>query len=500
MRLRPVLSFVLVLAFWAAAAIHAQVSDPIPTRVPKRGLSVEIKNVVHLPDTRGQRPASEEPMPAGWARISYVRELPDGRRFTNDSRGYLYLLDRENKPSLYANLKAVFPYANYISLESGFISFEFHPEFAKNGLFYTVHGEKVQGNPAIPNFIPPNFTRADVTFHTVISEWHATSPAANVFAGTRRELLRLAQVVEFYRHPIGHVEFNPTSKPGDPDYGLLYLSGTDFGFSNGGGPNAANPSQTQRLDTLVGAILRIDPRSPSVSHGEKGLGDYTIPKVNKFASDGDPKTFGEIFAYGFRNTHRFSWDLTDGTMYGSDIGMSNVEEINIVREGNNYGWMQREGYFDNGVNRPGGSLDQVFPLPAEILSGKTKDKYTYPVVVYDHGEGLSVAAGFAYHGRIPALGGKFVFGDIAKGRLFAADLAAMKAADDGIPQTVAPIEEIQLYVRDASGARSDVTFQQLVDHAMGAMLPRADLHISRSRDGELFVTSRQDGWIRMLVP
>ena len=84
--------------------------------------------------------------------------------------------------------------------------------------------------------------------------------------------------------------------------------------------------------------------------------------------------------------------------------------------------------------------------------------------------------------------------------LFAADLAEMKKADDGIPQTVAPIEEIQLYVRDASGNRMDVSMQELVDRTMGASIPRADLHISRTRDGELLLTSRQDGMIRMLVP
>jgi len=93
-----------------------------------------------------------------------------------------------------------------------------------------------------------------------------------------------------------------------------------------------------------------------------------------------------------------------------------------------------------------------------------------------------------------------VFGDVQRGRLFAADIAALKKADDGVPQTVAPIEEIQLYVRDASGARLNVTFQELVDKMMGMPLPRADLHIHRNRDGELFVTSRQDGMIRMLVP
>jgi hypothetical protein len=111
-----------------------------------------------------------------------------------------------------------------------------------------------------------------------------------------------------------------------------------------------------------------------------------------------------------------------------------------------------------------------------------------------------VSGGFAYHGRIPALRGKFVFGDIQRGRLFAADLSAMKKADDGIPQTVAPVEEIQLYVRDARGSRVYVSLRDLVERTMGASVTRADLHISRSRDGELFITSRQDGMIRMLVP
>jgi hypothetical protein len=76
----------------------------------------------------------------------------------------------------------------------------------------------------------------------------------------------------------------------------------------------------------------------------------------------------------------------------------------------------------------------------------------------------------------------------------------MKKADDGIPQTVAPVEEIQLYVRDAGGKRVDVSFNDLVAKAMGKAAPRADLHIGQSRDGELFLTSRQDGMIRMLVP
>jgi len=279
---------------------------------------------------------------------------------------------------------------------------------------------------------------------------------------------------------------------------LLYTSGSDFGFSNGGGANASNPAQTQRLDSIITAILRIDPRSPSVTHGRKGLGDYTIPMANKFAAQGGPHTLGEIYAYGFRNAHRLSWD-TDGTMFVSDIGMNQIEEINIVRNGENYGWMSREGYFANGRFR-GGALNELYPLPPEILDGRVKDGFTYPVVVYDHDEGRAVTDGFPYHGRIAALQGKFVFGDIYTGRVFVSDLAAMKKADDGIPQTVAPVEEVQLYVRDAGGKRVDVSFHDLIAKAMGKPAPRADLHIGQSRDGELFLTSRQDGMIRMLVP
>jgi hypothetical protein len=444
--------------------------------------------------------AGQDVNPAGWARVQFVRDLPDGRRFVNDSRGFLYLLDSNNKPTVYANVAEAFPFAIYNRLESGFIGFDFHPEFAKNGLFYTVHGERGMGNPAKLNFIPPGYTEKDVTYHNVITEWHATSPAANTFQGTRRELLRVAHVVMNLTHPFGFVGFNPTAKPGTPDYGLLYTSGSDTGFSNGGGPNANNPTQTQRLDSVITAILRIDPRSPSVSKGMKGLGDYTIPPGNKFAADGDPKTLGEIYAYGFRNAHRISWDLTDGTMYASDIGMNNIEEINIVRNGENYGWMKREGFFENGMIRQGGALDQLFTLPAEILDGRKKDEFTYPVAIYDHDEGQAVSGGFAYHGRIMALRGKFVFGDVQRGRVFASDLAAMKKADDGVPQTVAPVEEVQLYVRDASGMRTDVSLPELIAKVMGTKLPRADLHISQSKDGELFVTSRQDGWVRMLVP
>ena len=492
-----------VVATLCVAAIfgaRAQITDnPLPAPIVKRGLAVEVRDVARLPETRQLRPVEQDVRPTGWARVSFVRDAPDGRRFANDSRGFLYILDGA-RTSLYADVGTVFPFAWYARIESGFIGFAFHPEFERNGLWYSVHLERAEGNPAKPDFIPPGYDSSDVTFHNVITEWRANDPRANTFAGTRRELLRVAHVVQFSSHPIGAVEFNPTARPGSPDYGLLYTSGSDLGFSNGGGPNANNAGATQRLDSVITAILRIDPRSPSETGGVKGLGDYTIPADNRFHADGDPRTLGEIYAYGFRNAHRLSWDLTDGTLYVGDIGMNHIEEVNIVVNGGNYGWMKREGYWENGMSRPGGALNQLYELPGDVLRGRGRDEFIYPVAIYDHNEGVAITGAFAYHGRIDALRGKLIFGDVNRGRLFAADLAEVKAADDGVPETVAPVEEIQLYVRGPSGQRIYTSFRELVEGTMGTSLSRTDLHLSATRDGEIFLTSRQDGMIRMLVP
>src|SRR5262249_34829593 len=247
--------FTLLAVELLGAADPPTTASRVPDPFVKGGIAVEVKDLARLPDTRGLRPADQDVAPAAWARVSYVRDLPDGRRFANDSRGLLYLIDAKNQPQVYVDVGATFPLSVYRRLESGFIGFVFHPEFATNGLFYTVHSESGPGNPKTPDFIPVGYGLKDVTYHNIITEWHATNPAANTFEGTRRELLRAAHVVLNLTHPIGAVEFNPTAKPGDPDYGLLYTSGSDFGFSNGGGPNQSNPAQTQRLDSIITAIL-----------------------------------------------------------------------------------------------------------------------------------------------------------------------------------------------------------------------------------------------------
>ncbi|MGY9107584.1 MAG: PQQ-dependent sugar dehydrogenase, partial [Alphaproteobacteria bacterium] len=163
MRLTTPFFVVALLALSPAYAADTQIADPIAAPIVKQGLMVEIQDVVRLPGTRGMIPLEQDVSPAGWARVNFVHELPDGRRFANDQRGFLYLLDGGEEPTVYADFSIAFPLTIYSRLQSGFIGFAFHPEFAENGLFYTAHGERAFANPRAPDFIPPGFSNTDVS-------------------------------------------------------------------------------------------------------------------------------------------------------------------------------------------------------------------------------------------------------------------------------------------------------------------------------------------------
>ena len=152
-------------------------------------------------------------------------------------------------------------------------------------------------------------------------------------------------------------------------------------------------------------ILRIDPLGTTGSNGE-----YGIPPSNPFV--GVDGALGEIWAYGLRNPHRFSWD-TGGTnkMFIGHIGEKNIDSVYPGIAGANYGWNEREGSFLFQKSDP----NVVYPLPANDADFG----YTYPVAEYDHDEGFALVGGFVYRGsNIPILQGKYIFGDIVNGRIF----------------------------------------------------------------------------------
>lgn len=456
---------------------HAQIAEPI---FP--GISVEIADVMQFPDTRNQG-TEDSRVRENIARINFLRELPDNtnRWFVNDLRGQLYMVNPQTSIQPYLNFSSQFSRFTIgpAGLATGLISVTPHPAFATNGKFYTIHMETSSGNPGTVDFMAQG-NAGTIGNHSVITEWTASNPAANVFAGTNRELLRIATPQGFLHGP-GDVAFNPIANPGDADYGLLYIAGGDAGYD----AYSKGSPQAQRLDSVFGKILRIDPA------GNNGVGgQYGVPSINTYASDGNSATLGEIYATGFRNAHRIMWDTGTGTLFTTDIGQNDIEEINILQPGGNYGWSTREGTFTYSNNSIG-------PLPPNANS----DGFRYPVAQYDHddfGGDAAIAGGFVYRGTaIPQLQGKFVYGDIVHGRLLYSDVIEMINANDGIATTTADVHELFLTRNGVS-----VTLEDLVLDKMGeSTLPadRHDLRFGQTDDGEIYLITKQDGYIRKLV-
>jgi len=461
-----------VTSFLVASTVVAT-DGPLPDPITKTELSVIAKDFVRMPQSGSP-----------YARINFLREEPGGadRLFVNDLNGKFYTVHKTTKAvTTYMNFTSLFPFLKRgPGLASGLVTFALDPDFAANGKFYTVHSETAtshEGATETPVIAPPlgNYIQA-----SVLTEWVASNPLAPTFSGTQREIMRIGTPDRF--HPMGDLGFNPLATQGDDDYGRLYIA-------IGDGQSFDIPSEIgnlQRLDSYLGTILRIDPDPTNVtSHSAlSGNGEYRIPNNNPWASDNDtdPNTFGEIYAYGFRNPHRITWDSVTGAMFSTDIGQGEVEEVNLVQPGRNYGWSAREGTF----------LEGGAPLPANDATFG----FTYPVAQYDHDEGFAIAGGFAYRGtKIPVLQGKFVFGDLNNGRIFYSDLDEMIAADDGDPSTTAAISELQL-IHD--GVNKDLI--DIVSDALGNTAFRTDLRLGADSDGELYLMTKQDGWIRELLP
>jgi glucose/arabinose dehydrogenase len=230
-----------------------------------------------------------------------------------------------------------------------------------------------------------------------------------------------------------------------PD-GYLYLATGDGGGARDDGPSHVEPLGNAQVITggnVWGKMLRIDPLHPSLTPGSSddpsGNGEYRIPDANPFDAPGEVP---EIYAFGLRNPYRFAFDVgpgSTGDLILADVGQNNIEEINRIVAGGNFGWAIKEGTFE--FNRPDGSIGDDSPgVPAGLtdpISG------TLGTLQYDHGDGISVTGGFVYRGTaIPELVGKYVFGDLAirnlpprvDGRLFYADLETGEIKEFLLPQ------------------------------------------------------------------
>ena len=424
--------------------------DPIPEKIPMSDIVVNLELFTQIPASSEEKPST---------RIAKLDVQPTtGELFIMDLRGKLYHM-KGKQPEVYLDMNKEKPkFIHKPGLATGFGSFAFHPEFTKNGLLYTTHTE------------PPGSAKADfdypdsikVTLQWVVSEWKTKTPSAFPFSGESRELLRVNMVSGI--HGVQEIVFNPLVNNGDEDYGLLYIGVGDGGSAENGFPFLCHSPQK-----IWGSVLRIDPSGRNSVNGH-----YGIPEKNPFVKSDDAKTVKEIFAFGFRNPHRITWSKA-GQIFVSNVGHHNAESLYIISSGSDSGWPIREGTF---VIDPSQNMHNIYPLGSD----DAKLKINYPVAQYDHDEGNAIAGGFEYRGKaLPQLVGKFVFGDIVKGRLFYVEMKDLKLGSQ------APIMEWQVSLGGQIKTLSELCGADKVDERFG-----------RDSKGELYITTKPDGKVYRL--
>jgi glucose/arabinose dehydrogenase/plastocyanin len=324
-----------------------------------------------------------------------------GRLFIFDQIGLVHVLANGAllpEPLLDARPHMVGLSRNYD--ERGLLGMALHPNFNQNGLLYTYTSEP---NGPMADFM---IMGAQTNNHqSVLAEWKIDPAHSNrVDAASRREIMRIDQPQ--FNHNGGAIHFGPD--------GMLYLAIGDGGAADDEGFGHSPGGNGQDLQNVLGKMLRIDVNTRTAANGK-----YGVPSDNPFV---ERAGLDEIYAYGFRNPYTWSFDRLTGEMYVADVGQNQIEEVNRVFRGGNYGWPIKEGTFffhQNGTNAGFiATTPAVANVPPDLID---------PIAEYDHSEGLSIIGGYVYRGsRIPGLIGKYVTGDFGTfnspaGRLFYLD-------------------------------------------------------------------------------
>jgi uncharacterized repeat protein (TIGR03806 family) len=295
-------------------------------------------------------------------------------------RSRWFVVERFGAVRVFENNPSVTTYSTFLDIgarvesscaECGLLGMAFHPDFPDTPRAYLVYTtlERDGGGP-----------------NTHLSEF--TSPDGGLTLNPASERVILTIHKASVHHHGGHVAFGPD--------GYLY-------FATGDG-NSARRNDAQDLQTLLGKVLRIDIRT------ETGAVPYSIPSDNPFAASTafcnaggtGPQRCPEIWAWGLRNPWRWSFDRQTGELWAADVGESEIEEVNRIARGGNYGWRCFEGTQETGrgCGTPVGTM-----LP--------------PVAEYSHELGRAVTGGYVYRGSaIPGLVGRYIFGDFVSGQLW----------------------------------------------------------------------------------
>jgi len=376
-----------------------------------------------------------QPIATGLAAPDYAISPPDDDRlFVVEQRGLLLIVSNGvllPTPALdLSGLISTSLNPGNANDERGLLGLAFHPGFnqpASPG-YQTLYTFNSQPIVTSPTYAAPN--GAAQGYQTTVNEWKISSTNVNmVDPASRREIISFGKNAN--NHNGGTITFGPDA--------YLYLGLGDGGNANDVGASHLEPGgNAQNLTTPFGKMLRLDPLHPALnpasSDSISSNGQYRIPTTNPFQGAGEVP---EIYALGLRNPYRFAFDRLNGELILADVGQNNIEEINRIVLGGNYGWAIKEGDFlFNRTNGPAGAAGTIGAPPGNRSPGSPAgliDPISGPMgtLEYDHNDGISVTGGFVYRGNgIPELYGKYVFGDLAirnapprvDGRLFYADL------------------------------------------------------------------------------
>jgi len=275
--------------------------------------------------------------------------------------GKIWLLEKQSTNEVKTLFADVAPEIFNERGPNGLLSLAFHPRFRENRKYYLKHQVFEDGRIA-----------------TTVVERQA-SPDLRADSGRpSRRLIRIVSVTQ--DHSGGCIGFGPD--------GFLYIAMGDTG------PQQDPQGHGQDLTTHLAKILRID-----VDHANAGL-PYAIPADNPFRGRSDARP--EIWACGFREPWRFSFDPVTGDLWVGDVGQDRVEEVSIVRRGENHGWNVYEGFepFSNRYRREG-------------------ETYVPPVFAYRRKYGNSITGGYVYRGdRRSSFYGVYICGDYTSHRIW----------------------------------------------------------------------------------
>jgi len=318
-------------------------------------------------------------------------EFPVEIQNANDSSDRLFIVEQSGRIKVFQNdpntsqQQVFLDLTNEVSFSSGqeigLLGLAFHPNFSENRYLFVYYTRQ----SGVPN----------VGVEIVIARYEVNSTDINkVDTSSKLEILSFDKNQNHSNHNGGKIGFGPD--------GYLYAS---FGDGGGGGDPNKN---AQNLENPFGSILRIDVdldgNNPLESNPDAPNGNYEIPSDNPLVGKAG---MDELYAWGIRNTWKFSFDKTTGSMWGADVGQGEYEEINLIQKGGNYGWNRYEA--NSSYN---GSTNLV----------TTPD--IKPIFQYDHGNGdVSITGGYVYRGsnNNQDLQGKYIYADYVSGRVWALD-------------------------------------------------------------------------------